>query len=409
MDRGETVSARYFTWRLRQRKGVYFADGRTCTPNLGRNSLGTRDRTEALTALTELDLVKAVEHGLADPGVLSISESTHLTLEKGRKLYIDHAGRSRVAGGVRASSLKRYRAVFDKFLEFVNSRGLNFWNQITAETLLTYSRHLEDKDYAYRTIYLELTTLKQVVGWLVDKQHLPPDRLIKLPLSKPNGTDTYCWSQKEVQAILDFCAADQSLGWLRSILLTLSATGLRISELGNLRWSDIDLEANTIRLKDETASRHKNGKGEVRTTKGGRGRSFPIHDELLPVLVNLPRHRDGYVFHGPAGGRVKADTIRNIFIRDVLEPLSKRFPTPDDEVGFINGRLHSFRHFFCSLCANRGVPQAVVMRWLGHRDSLMVQHYYHLHDEEGRRQMGRLRLTEDASGNGADGKESSET
>jgi hypothetical protein len=30
------------------------------------------------------------------------------------------------------------------------------------------------------------------------------------------------------------------------------------------------------------------------------------------------------------------------------------------------------------------------MNWLGHQDSEMVKHYYHLHDDEARRQMDRL-------------------
>jgi hypothetical protein len=32
------------------------------------------------------------------------------------------------------------------------------------------------------------------------------------------------------------------------------------------------------------------------------------------------------------------------------------------------------------------------MHWLGHKDSRMVEHYYHLHDEAARRQMGRIQL-----------------
>ena len=49
-----------------------------------------------------------------------------------------------------------------------------------------------------------------------------------------------------------------------------------------------------------------------------------------------------------------------------------------------------FDIYFCSTCANTGVPEQVVMRWLGHQDSLMVRHYYHLHDDEAQRQMQRV-------------------
>jgi integrase len=62
-----------------------------------------------------------------------------------------------------------------------------------------------------------------------------------------------------------------------------------------------------------------------------------------------------------------------------------------------SGRLHSFRHYFCSRYANSGVPEQVVMAWLGHADSKMVRHYYHLHDDEAQRQMKRLQFLSGSS------------
>lgn len=35
---------------------------------------------------------------------------------------------------------------------------------------------------------------------------------------------------------------------------------------------------------------------------------------------------------------------------------------------------------------------------MGHTESRMVEHYYHFHDEEARREMGRIRLFEDVGG-----------
>ncbi len=112
----------------------------------------------------------------------------------------------------------------------------------------------------------------------------------------------------------------------------------------------------------------------------------------------MTRNPDGFVFHGPEGGRLKADTVRRALVRDVLAPLAEEFPTPEGEAGFAHGRLHSFRHFFCSMCASNGVAQQVVMRWLGHRDSKMVEYYFHLHDDEAHRQMRRIGLNDTAGG-----------
>ena len=81
------------------------------------------------------------------------------------------------------------------------------------------------------------------------------------------------------------------------------------------------------------------------------GRSFPIHAEPRRVPDGLPRHRDGYVVRQPLGGRLKADTVRR-GADPGCSPLAEKHPTPEGEVGFKDGRLHSFRHFFASLCAN---------------------------------------------------------
>lgn len=58
--------------------------------------------------------------------------------------------------------------------------------------------------------------------------------------------------------------------------------------------------------------------------------------------------------------------------------------------GIEKGTPHSLRHFFVSLCANNNVPERVCMTWVGHKDSEMVRHYYHLHDSESKRAMKEL-------------------
>ena len=391
----EEVLGKHFVWLLGLRNGVYYADGRSNQPDAGRHSLGTRSRTEALQALQRLDVVRAVALGLADQALL-LAPLEQLSLAEGRQLYLQHVTRPRVGGGARPASAKRYRAVFDKFERFASGEGVSTWNQVDRKTLKAYAAHLDDESYAYATEYLELTTLKQVVKWLADEGHLPPSCVIRLSLTKPQGTATYCWKAGEVRAIVQHCDRHRELGWLGDVLTALACTGLRISELTSLRQADIDLKQNVIRLTDETTHARRRHGGKVRQTKSGRDRVFPIHADLRGVLEGVAPASDGLVFHGPKEGRLKPDTVRQVLIREVLTPLSKRFPTPKGEVGFADGRLHSFRHFFCSTCANNGVPEQVVMSWLGHRDSAMVRHYYHLHDDEAQRQMRRLNFFGDA-------------
>ena len=60
-----------------------------------------------------------------------------------------------------------------------------------------------------------------------------------------------------------------------------------------------------------------------------------------------------------------------------VKPLAKRFPRVGDEPAFEDGRVHSFRHYFCSICADSGVSEQMLMTWLGHKNSDMIKRYYH--------------------------------
>ena len=57
-------------------------------------------------------------------------------------------------------------------------------------------------------------------------------------------------------------------------------------------------------------------------------------------------------------------------------------------------KLHSFRHFFASMCANHNVAHRKVLAWLGHSSSEMLDLYYHLHDEDSRMTMMALAESE---------------
>jgi integrase len=79
-----------------------------------------------------------------------------------------------------------------------------------------------------------------------------------------------------------------------------------------------------------------------------------------------------------------------VFIRDVIGPLAEKFPTPEGEIGFEHGRLHSFRHFFVSQAFLGGASEGEIREWVGHRDSEMVEHYRHLGRKDAVRRMEQI-------------------
>jgi integrase len=378
-------------WRLHRRgeNGSFYADGRSNAVNGGRHSLETNQLPEARRRLADLDRLVAVERGqIPESPVSDPSEPGPLSLADGRDLYLEHLARPAVTGGTTVRTRRRYAAVFEKFIAFALSRHVTHWHGVTRNILEAYGRWLEDAGYAYRTQTLELTTLKQAMRYMIGEGLLPERSRVHLPLRKATGTPTYCYSKEEVTAIIEHCRRHDGLGWLADVVTALAHTGMRISELADLRWSDLDLEHKVIRLAD-----HSRGGGDSRrTTKTHRDRVLPIHARLLEVLQGHA-NQQGRVFRGPRGGVLKPDTARVILKRDVLQPLAPRFCSRDGQKGFTDGRLHSFRHFFCSVCADEGIPEQMLMNWLGHANSAMIRHYYHARDGVAQQRLNAVAFT----------------
>src|SRR6185436_12655036 len=93
-ERSTITPCRFFRWRLFRREGVYYSDCRGGKYKLGKHSLGTRDRAEALQRLNQLDVQKAFEIGLCKEQPLEVIGATSIV--DGWKDYLDFAGRSPV-------------------------------------------------------------------------------------------------------------------------------------------------------------------------------------------------------------------------------------------------------------------------------------------------------------------------
>ncbi len=247
------LTAKHFRWLIYERGGTYYADGRSGNPiNAGRHSLDTSDAREAIENAKQLDLHRAVELGLADKSLLNQDQGQLLPLAEGVKQYLDYVRRPPVSGGAGKRTAARYKAVFDKFVPFADGRGVRHWNAVNKSLADAYAGWLDDEDYAYATEYLELTTIKQAMNWMTgDARLLPASCAFAYPLKKPVGTTTYCYTPAEVGAMLARCAADPTLSWLGDVVVALVHTGLRISELAALRWSDMDAGLQRIELVDE--------------------------------------------------------------------------------------------------------------------------------------------------------------
>jgi site-specific recombinase XerD len=149
---------------------------------------------------------------------------------------------------------------------------------------------------------------------------------------------------------------------LQDIFLTGFHTGMRLSEIINLKWSAINLKERTIIVQNN----------ETFTTKSKKERAIPINDTLYRVINNrIPKvlniNLDEYVFSKYPGVPYLKDYV------------SKNFKKVIRELGMSEKiRFHSLRHSFASNLVQAEVSLYVVKEILGHEDLSTTQIYSHL-------------------------------
>jgi hypothetical protein len=115
--------------------------------------------------------------------------------------------------------------------------------------------------------------------------------------------------------------------------------------------------------------------GSNGTTKDKDARFVPIHPRIRPLIAALPR----------SGDHVFPEIRERQLLQRVKELCGTlKFAKPDEF------KLHSFRHYFASLCANHQVAYRKALAWLGHSDSSILQLYYHLTDSDSQAAMEAL-------------------
>ena len=155
----------------------------------------------------------------------------------------------------------------------------------------------------------------------------------------------------------------------RALFDLLAVTGLRISEAIALRWSDLELDSRTPRLRVSRAI----VRGIVGAPKSRHGaRSVPLPCELAVTLRarRPPGVDDALVFPGRNGEPADVGSLR----RRVLVPAAER-------AGLSGVGFHTLRHTCASLLIESGLSVLRLQRWMGHHSpAFTLETYGHLLD-----------------------------
>jgi len=168
-------------------------------------------------------------------------------------------------------------------------------------------------------------------------------------------------TEDEVESLLNAPNTDEPLGHRdRAMLELLYATGLRVSELINLKQSQVNFNQGVLRI----------------VGKGDRERLIPLGEESqrwLRDFIDGPRmeilleRQTDYLFPTRRGDRMTRQAFWHIIKRYAQKAGVRKKMSP-----------HSLRHAFATHLLNRGADLRVVQLLLGHSDLSTTQIYTHV-------------------------------
>ena len=282
-----------------------------------------------------------------------MSKLSELIMEFLRYLLIDK--------GYSNNTIESYKRDLEKFLEFNKDKNIN---TINNEDLKEYIKYLKEENLNEKSIARNISSLKSFYKFLVISKYInnnPSDALFlpKLKKSLPS-----ILTEDEVFKLLDIKLTDNFSYRNKAMLELMYASGLRVSELINLKLQDIDLRGDVIRT----------------FGKGSKERVIPIGDYAKEYLEKyiyeyrgsmLKKVNNEYLFLNNHGMQM----TRQGFFK-IIKKIAK-------EKG-INKELspHTLRHSFASHLLKYGADLRTIQELLGHSDISTTQIYTHITNEE---------------------------
>ncbi len=194
------------------------------------------------------------------------------------------------------------------------------------------------------------------------------------------------YTPEEISAVLRAADKDRN-----GHLWYLALSGLRRGEIAGLKWSDIDLAAGTITV---ARNRVQAGAGNVvendpKTLSSCR--TLPLDEGLIGVLKRaLARYARERLALGAAhtdSGYVAVNEAGEPYTPDTLTRMWRKLTKT---AGVRPIRLHDARHSCGTALHLRGVPMAVIAKWLGHADAATTARIYAHSQDEALRAAGQV-------------------
>lgn len=262
--------------------------------------------------------------------------------------------------GLSDNTLGAYRADLLALSHRLDDRGVKLIQASRAD-VLDYIAWRVEGGAKPRSTARQLSSFRRFFRYLLREGVRSEDPTAKIEMPKIGRSLPQSLTEEEVESLLAAPNVSDPLGHRdRTMLEVLYATGVRVSELINLKMSQINLNQGVLRI----------------IGKGDRERLIPMGDEAQdwlrefiagPRIEILLERQTDYLFPTRRGDRMTRQAFWHIIKRYAKKAGIEKKLSP-----------HTLRHAFATHLLNNGADLRVVQLLLGHSDVSTTQIYTHV-------------------------------
>ena len=260
---------------------------------------------------------------------------------------------------------KNYEIDILEFSSYLDKEIINYLD-VDYDVIKGYLVMLYDKKLSRNSVARKLSSLRSFYKYLFnnDKIKTNPFKYVATP-KKEKKLPKYL-SIEDIEVIFNIPDINTALGQRDKLVLEiLYATGIRVSELVNIKLSDIDFSKNEVRI----------------LGKGNKERIDPFGEyclDSLNLFINDGRIKileknhttSEYLIINARGKKITTRGIEKIIDNIVKKAALKKHVSP-----------HMFRHSFATHLLSSGCDILTVQELLGHESLESTQVYTHVSNE----------------------------
>ena len=214
-------------------------------------------------------------------------------------------------------------------------------NKTPREFLLSYTTKSKS---TMRSVYFALKFFHENV--------LDGEFKEKIPLARKSSKLPIVLSREEIHKMIEVTTNLKH----RLLIMFLYYAGLRLDEVRNITWKDLDFDRKIIHLK---------------TAKGDKERIVFLHKKLIENLETIGIKETGPIFLSQREGKYNKRTIQQIIKSSSKKVGIKKNVTP-----------HTLRHSFATHLLESGADIRYIQQLLGHKDLKTTQIYTHVANKD---------------------------